>query len=99
MIHIIWEFRIRPENRQEFERHYGSDGTWAQFFRQDPRYMGTLLSRDTEDPNRYLTTDTWASLDAYEAFASEHSDEYQDIDRRCARLTEQEICHGYFEQR
>jgi len=98
MIHIIWEFRIRPEHRQEFERHYGSEGTWTQLFRQDSRYRGTILSRDTEDSNRYLTTDTWASLEAYRAFASEHAEEYHELDRRCAQLTEHEICHGYFEQ-
>lgn len=98
MIHVVWEFRVRPEKRQEFEQIYGCKGTWAQLFSQDARYRGTILSRDTEDPNRYLTTDTWDSLEAYRAFASKHAEEYQELDDRCENLTDQEICHGYFEQ-
>ena len=97
MIHIIWEFTIRPASRAEFELHYGSKGTWAQLFRRHPEYRGSTLSRDTEDPNRFLTVDTWNSLEAYQAFVSQYTEEYHRLDEVCEQLTEQEICHGYYE--
>ncbi len=98
MIQIIWEFTIRPASRAEFERHYGSEGTWAQLFRRHPEYRGSTLSRDTENPNRYLTVDTWKSLEAFRVFASQYTEEYHRLDKECEQLTEREMCHGYYEQ-
>jgi heme-degrading monooxygenase HmoA len=60
----------------EFERVYGSDGEWAQFFRTGRGFLGTELLRDVETPGRYLVVDRWESADAYNAFVAENREEY-----------------------
>ena len=97
MIHIVWEFRVKPGKAAEFERHYSNSGIWATFFKQGDGYHGTVLVRDTEHPDRYLTFDLWDNLAAYHEFKSEFSEEYFRIDRECEALTEKETCLGMFE--
>ena len=59
-----------------FERVYGPDGEWAEFFRQGRGYIGTELLRDVEASGRYLVVDRWESADAYNAFIAERREEY-----------------------
>jgi heme-degrading monooxygenase HmoA len=73
---IALVFRYDARDPEEFERAYGADGEWAQFFRQGAGYIGTELLRDVEEPDRYLVIDRWESTDAYNAFVAEHADEY-----------------------
>lgn len=97
MIHIVWEFHVKPEKAAEFERHYSSFGTWATFFKKGDGYHGTVLVRDTEKPGRYLTFDLWDTLAAFRKFKARYSEEYSLIDRECEALTEKETCIGIFE--
>ncbi len=97
MIHIVWEFHVKPEKAAEFERHYSSSGTWATFFKQSEGYHGTVLVRDTEKAGRYLTFDLWDSVAAFHEFKARYSEEYFRIDRECEALTEKETCIGIFE--
>jgi heme-degrading monooxygenase HmoA len=99
MLHILWEYRVRPDRRREFEEHYRSDGTWAAFFRGGRGYRETILLSDREEPDRYLTIDVWTDLESYRAFSEAHAREYEEIDRRCAELTGTERCLGFFEVR
>jgi heme-degrading monooxygenase HmoA len=87
---IVWEFRVRPERRQEFENFYGPHGDWAQLFRRGEGYGGTELTRDSRDPLRYVTLDFWSSQDMYEKFREQHVAEYRVIDEKCESLTERE---------
>ena len=97
VIHIVWEFRVKSEKAAEFERHYSSSGTWANFFKQGEGYHGTVLVRDVEHAGRYLTFDLWDSLAAFHQFKARFSEEYFRIDRQCEALTEKETCLGIFE--
>jgi heme-degrading monooxygenase HmoA len=97
VIHIVWEFRVKPEKAAEFERHYSGSGTWATFFKKGEGYHGTVLVRDTGEPGRYLTFDLWASVAAFHEFKAQSSEDYFRIDRQCAALTEKETCLGTFE--
>lgn len=74
MIALVFSYEVRTA--AEFEQVYGSGGDWAQFFKQGPGYIGTELLRDVENPGRYFVIDRWESADAYNAFASEHREEY-----------------------
>ncbi len=74
MIALVFSYEVRDP--AEFERVYGPDGEWAEFFRSGRGYVGTELLRDAEVPGRYLVIDRWESAEAYNAFASEHRDEY-----------------------
>ena len=74
MIALVFSYEVR--DAAEFERVYGSEGEWAEFFRGGRGYIGTELLRDVEMPGRYLVIDRWESADAYNAFVAEHRDEY-----------------------
>jgi len=73
---IALVFRYEVRDAAEFERVYGAEGEWAQFFRRGHGYIGTELLRDVEEPDRYLVIDRWESSDAYNAFLAEHGAEY-----------------------
>jgi hypothetical protein len=93
---IIWEFRVRRGKQREFERIYGPDGEWAQFFSAGKGYLGTELTCDQEVPLRYATLDFWTSQATYELFKKKHRAKYRQIDKKCESLTEREKLIGYF---
>jgi heme-degrading monooxygenase HmoA len=95
---IVWEFRPRKGAEAEFEDAYGPQGVWAKFFELGPGFVGTELNRDLKDPSRYLALDLWVSREAYEAFRSAHSAEYEAIDKQCEALTAEEKPLGTFER-
>ena len=74
MIALVFSYEVREP--AAFERAYGADGEWAEFFRQGAGYIGTELLRDVELATRYIVIDRWESADAYNAFAAEHREEY-----------------------
>jgi heme-degrading monooxygenase HmoA len=67
-------FSYEVAERPAFERAYGPEGTWAQFFRRGEGYLGTELLRSDE---RCLLLDRWTSREAYEAFLAAHREEYE----------------------
>ena len=92
----LWEFRTSAERRAEFERHYGTAGTWVQLFRQAPGYLGTTLLRDGADPLRFVTIDRWMSAADYESFRERFAREYAALDALCEHLTLSELLIGRF---
>jgi hypothetical protein len=46
VIALLFSYEVR--DAAEFERIYGPDGEWAEFFRQGRGYIGTELLRDVE---------------------------------------------------
>ena len=94
---IVWEFHVRGECEARFQEIYGPAGDWARLFGRSPQYGGTHLSRDVDQPGRYITLDFWSSRSAYEAFRDEQTAEYEALDRICAELTEEEAEIGRFE--
>ncbi len=92
----LWEFHVHPECQSEFERRYGTEGSWVALFRQAPGYIETLLLRDRSQTLRYVTIDRWDSLEAYRAFRSEFSRQYEELDRLCNGLTKHEASLGEF---
>ena len=96
MFVIVWEFIAKSGREAEFEQVYGRQGDWARFFSKGEGYVRTELHRDTQQANRYLTLDFWTSEAAYQAFRSQHAQEYLGLDRRSEALTERETCLGTF---
>jgi heme-degrading monooxygenase HmoA len=96
---VIWEFRVAPGKRREFESVYGPLGEWARFFgrTRNNGYVETQLIRDAAIPTRYLTLDFWTSPQAYDRFKKENQAEYQAIDQRCESLTKRESEVGRFQ--
>ena len=97
MVHIVWEFVVRDDRLPEFERFYSGDGPWAQLFRKSPGFRQTVLLGDIENPWRFLTIDSWDTLEAHIAMHDQFQDEYSDLDQACEALTESERRVGIFE--
>jgi heme-degrading monooxygenase HmoA len=95
VIALVFSYEVR--DRDEFERVYGPDGEWSQFFAGARGYIGTELLRDVETPGRYLVIDRWESADAYNAFAHEHRDEYMRRVDDTRFHYDQELRFGTFE--
>jgi len=95
VIALVFSYEARvPE---EFERVYGPNGEWAEFFRPGKGYIGTELLRDVEVPGRYLVIDRWESAETYNTFVAEHRDEYMRRVDDTAHDYEQELRFGTFE--
>ncbi len=95
MIALVFSYEVR--DAEAFERVYGADGEWAEFFKQGTGYIGTELLRDVEAPGRYLVIDRWESADAYNAFVADQSEEYMRRVDDTRFLYEQELRFGTFE--
>lgn len=95
MLALVFSYEV--SDTAAFERIYGPEGEWAQFFRQGDGYVGTELLRDVENPGRYLVVDRWDSGDAYNAFVESHREEFM---RRVDETTfhyDSELRFGTFE--
>lgn len=88
---------MRREHEAEFARVYGPQGEWAQLFAKSKGYHGTELLRDASETRRYVTVDSWDSLDDLALFKERHHEAYTALDRRCEALTEHEERIGNFE--
>jgi heme-degrading monooxygenase HmoA len=75
VIALVFSYEV-TRDVAEFERVYGTDGEWAEFFRQGRGYIGTEVLHDVEAPTRYLVIDRWESADAYNTFVAAHREEY-----------------------
>jgi heme-degrading monooxygenase HmoA len=76
MIALVFSYEVHDPG--EFERTYGPEGEWVEFFRQGRGYIGTEVLRDMEARSRYLVIDRWESADAYNAFVAERRGEYME---------------------
>jgi heme-degrading monooxygenase HmoA len=95
VIALVFSYEVR--DAEAFERAYGGDGDWAQFFRTGRGYIGTELLRDVELPGRYLVIDRWESAEDYNAFAAANRDAYMHRVDDTRFLYEQELRFGTFE--
>jgi heme-degrading monooxygenase HmoA len=95
VIALVFSYDVREP--AEFERVYGPNGDWSQFFAGAPGYIGTELLRDVELPGRYLVIDRWESAEAYNAFATEHREDYMRRVDDTRYHYEQELRFGTFE--
>ena len=97
MIYLLWQFRVKPEKTEQFERDYGPEGIWAQLFRRSPRYERTSLLRDPSQEASYIVIDIWQDEGSYHAFKKEFHVDYQRLDRECEALTVEEKPLGIFD--
>jgi heme-degrading monooxygenase HmoA len=95
VIALVFSYEVR--DAEAFERAYGANGEWAQFFRLSAGYIGTELLHDVEIPSRYLVVDRWESAEAYNTFAAERREEYMIRVDDSRFLYDQELRFGTFE--
>jgi heme-degrading monooxygenase HmoA len=77
VIALVFSYEVVGDTA-EFERVFGTDGEWAEFFRRGRGYIGTEFLHDVEASTRYLVIDRWESADAYNAFVAAHREEYME---------------------
>lgn len=94
---IIWEYRVKAEHIEEFEKIYGARGEWAELFQKQNGYLGTELLRDPGDYQHYITIDRWISQKVYDDFLANRIDEYKKLDAGCNGLTNNETLLGRWE--
>ena len=93
---IVWEYEVHPDHVEEFESLYRPDGDWVALFRRSPGFVSTTLLRDLQDPHRFLVSDRWASVEAYDLLRSMHDHDYRALDERGRRLYRAERHVGRF---
>jgi heme-degrading monooxygenase HmoA len=95
VIALVFSYEVAEPD--EFERVYGPEGSWAQFFRSARGFVGTELLRDVGQARRYLVVDRWDSREAYNAFVEANREEYVQRVDETAFLYVQELRLGTFE--
>src|SRR5262245_40396163 len=96
MVQVIWEFVVRKEKLAEFEQAYGPQGSWVRLFEHYPGYRGTELVRDQANPRRYVTIDSWDTLEHRGEMLKNGQAEYRRLDRELGVLVDSEIEVGVF---
>ena len=91
---IVWKFRVCEHAAQAFIEGYGSAGEWAKLFGRSEGYVGTELTRSTDDPQVFYTLDVWKSKASYTEFHTAFGSEYQTLDKNFEALTEHEQLVG-----
>ncbi len=97
-IQSIWQYEVREEFLSAFVTAYGSDGARVRLFRQCPGYIGTQLTRDIQNPERFLTIDYWQSASAFSDMQRIIGKEYAELDEQCQAYTRAETHVGIFTQ-
>ena len=98
MVRVVWEFVARADKVSEFESTYANSGPWANLFRKNGGYHGTMLLRDSEHERRYVTIDRWQNASVQREMRERFAREYEELDRACDSLTETERRIGVFEE-
>lgn len=97
MVCVIWQFVAHADKTAEFERAYSKSGPWVELFRRVPGYRSTMLLKDAENSRRYITVDCWKNLASFVAVRERFATEYEELDRNCEELVEDERRIGIFE--
>jgi hypothetical protein len=96
MFIIIWEYRVKQEYGEEFQKQYGPEGIWVKFFKQGRGYCNTQLLKDSKEEGHYITIDSWYCKTDYQRFLNQSISEYDCIDKQCQSFTEYENKIGEF---
>jgi len=83
----VWRYHVAEEMREEFEREYGTDGSWAVLFATATGFVETTLYREARSTSTYLTVDRFVSEDAWLRFRRENDAAYTALGERLAHLT------------
>lgn len=96
MIQVIWQYEVKEAARSKFELAYGPGGMWSELFSKAPGFRGTVLLRDSANPSRYLTIDSWDTEEQRKAMLAERAEEYAALDSAFREWTEHEAEIGVY---
>lgn len=87
---IVWKYKVKPENCKKFEKAYGPEGSWANFFRKSEHYRGTCLFKSEKTSDAYLLLDFWSTKEACETFISQYNEKYQQLSHQLQDIYQEE---------
>lgn len=96
MFATVWAYKTDVKNKEDFIAAYGSEGRWANLFREHPGYVKTVLYEDIARPLFFMSVDLWNSRQDFEAFQKSHGHVYAALDREFSGLSEQSH-YGFFD--
>ena len=91
----LWKFQVIEGCDDDFLSMNRKD--WPELLGASPDYLGTDITRSSDDPHTYLTTDKWKSRAGFDAFMAGHKKEYEDLSARHYELCVTEEHIGFFE--
>lgn len=83
----VWRYQVAPDLREQFEREYGAEGSWATLFATAEGFVETTLYRDARSATTYVTIDRFVSQQAWQDFRTGNDVEYTALGERLAHLT------------
>lgn len=99
MTHLrVWKFRPTEGREAEFAAAYSGDGVWVALFGRAKGFIGTSLSRPSEDGGWWLTVDRWETKADFEELQRSLGDEYRALDAQLEGLAGEEEFVGAFEE-
>lgn len=96
MIAVVWQFDVRPGSTAEFERMYGSDGTWTDLSRRSRSFLGSSFLRDISAETRYLLVEYWSEMMVYEKHMASVRKQLETLEQQRAALVDRMEAVGVF---
>jgi quinol monooxygenase YgiN len=96
VVAVVWQFDIRPESSDDFERLYGADGPWTKMSRRSRSFLGSSFLRAIGSENRYLLVEYWGEMMVYEKHLADLSEQVKALEEQRARLVERMETVGVF---
>jgi hypothetical protein len=81
VIAVVWQFEVKPDAREAFERFYGADGEWTMVSRRSRSFIGSSFLREFSQEPRYLLVEYWSEMLPYERHLADLSDEIAALER------------------
>lgn len=96
MYSIIWRYKVKQNNKIEFELEYGSRGSWSKLFGESKSYKGSALYKSEEEIETYILIDTWTDKQSYEDFKKTRAEIYNKLSHKFENIYESEKLIGTY---
>jgi hypothetical protein len=96
VIAVVWQFDVRAGAGPEFEKLYGSDGTWTELSRRSRSFLGSSFLRDIGSDTRYLLVEYWGEMMVYEKHLADFRRQVDALEAQRTALVERMETVGVF---
>ena len=87
MVAVVWQFTVREDKTEEFERFYGADGDWTKLSRRSRSFIGSSFLKDLAIPTRYLLVEYWSEMLVYEKHTADFDAQIKALEERRREFT------------
>jgi len=96
VVAVVWQFDIRPEAANDFERLYGADSAWTKLSRRSRSFLGSSFLKAMGSDTRYLLVEYWGEMVVYEKHLVDFSEKLNALEEQRALLVERMETVGVF---